>query len=208
MVNIALPRPPRAYRSAVRGRQAEQTRLSVLKAARRLFARDGYVDATIDAIAADAGVSPQTIYAVFGSKPAVLAALLESLVASVRLDEASAGAQTPEDQLRRCARIARRIYDALRDTLQAIRVAESLSGELSEIGRTGAAARFANLGRVIETLSSDGALAPNLDAAAALDLLWSLTGPEFYRLLVVERGWSAERYEADLGDLLVRVLLA
>jgi hypothetical protein len=97
------------------------------------------------------------------------------------------------DQLPRCARVARRIYDALRDALQAVRVAEGSAGELAEVVRAREDARFACLSGVIETLSFQGRLAQHLDSAAVHDLLWSLTGPEMYRLLVVDRRWSVFR---------------
>jgi hypothetical protein len=40
----------------------------------------------------------------------------------------------------------------------------------------------------------------------ARDILWALTGGELYRLLVLERGWSPDEYEAWLGEVLVQTL--
>ena len=48
-------------------------------------------------------------------------------------------------------------------------------------------------------------LAPGLDGA--VDLFIALTQPGTYRTLVVERGWSTERFAAWLGDLFVAQLL-
>ena len=56
-------------------------------------------------------------------------------------------------------------------------------------------------------LDARGDLRVDLDRAAAHDLLWSLTGPDLYRLLVAERGWPAGQYETRLYDLLARALL-
>ncbi len=42
----------------------------------------------------------------------------------------------------------------------------------------------------------------------AADVLWALTGPDTYRVFVVERGWSAARYRAWLGTTLERLLFA
>ena len=39
------------------------------------------------------------------------------------------------------------------------------------------------------------------------DLIWAFTGREFYRMLVIERGWSPEEYEHWLGKSLIRTLL-
>ncbi|WP_170225220.1 TetR/AcrR family transcriptional regulator [Nocardioides albertanoniae] len=65
-------------RGAVR---SEQARLSVLEASGRLFAEKGYDHLTIEGIAAEAGVSKQTIYRWWSSKSAVVAdALIEDLL--------------------------------------------------------------------------------------------------------------------------------
>jgi hypothetical protein len=42
----------------------------------------------------------------------------------------------------------------------------------------------------------------------AADLIHALASPEVYGLLVVDRGWSGERYEKWLTALLVDQLLA
>ncbi len=195
----------RRYRSPMRRKQAAQTRARIITASEWLFTRHGYGETTIEAIANRAGVSPQTVYATFGSKAAVLAALLEALVALVRQDEAPVAIVSAEDRLRRCARMARRIYDSLGKVLN---IADGLTGELTDVIRTREEIRLASLSGVIEALSAASALARYPDPAVAHDLLWSLTGHEMYRRLVIERGWSPDRYEAELGELLVRALLA
>src|SRR5579884_477900 len=62
------PQPPRSRRAV----QAEQTRQEILLAARRRFARDGYAATGLKDIAADAGVSVQTLYDSVGSKSDLL----------------------------------------------------------------------------------------------------------------------------------------
>jgi len=51
------------------------------------------------------------------------------------------------------------------------------------------------------------ALRKGLRTDEALDLLWAMTGADLYRLFVVERNWSANRFEAWLGETLERFLL-
>src|SRR5579859_6286799 len=63
----------RPYHSRTRQRQAEETRRRILAATRELFASRGYAETTLEAIAEIAEVSPKTISAVFGSKRAILA---------------------------------------------------------------------------------------------------------------------------------------
>jgi TetR/AcrR family transcriptional regulator of autoinduction and epiphytic fitness len=69
-------RKKRPYNSARRRAQAEQTRRQIVEAARRLFADRGYVGTTVEAIAGQAQVAPETVYAAFGSKRAVLSRLI------------------------------------------------------------------------------------------------------------------------------------
>jgi hypothetical protein len=42
----------------------------------------------------------------------------------------------------------------------------------------------------------------------AADFVWATNAPEFYQLLVGQRGWSPERYERFLADTWRRLLLA
>src|SRR5260370_324577 len=66
----------RPYHSRVRQRQAEETRRRILEVARSLFESQGYAATTLEAIAELAEVSPKTIAAVFGSKRALLAEVI------------------------------------------------------------------------------------------------------------------------------------
>src|SRR5918999_6259691 len=67
----------RPYVSTIRREQAALTRRRILEAADELFAAEGYLRTTVNRIAERAGVSPDTVYAVFGSKGRVLTALLD-----------------------------------------------------------------------------------------------------------------------------------
>jgi AcrR family transcriptional regulator len=64
--------PPRAYGGQPAKRQA------IIDAARRVFLRNGFTDTSVDAIAAVAGVSKQTIYNHFGDKERLFAAVVEA----------------------------------------------------------------------------------------------------------------------------------
>lgn len=61
-----------------RGRSIEKRR-AMLEAARELFVTQGYELASVDAIAARAGVSKRTVYDHFGDKETVFAAVLEAV---------------------------------------------------------------------------------------------------------------------------------
>src|SRR3954451_13651842 len=72
--------PRRAYDSTNRQEQARRTRLAVLTAARARFLADGYAATTIAAVAADAGVSVETVYKAFGNKPGLVKAVFDVAV--------------------------------------------------------------------------------------------------------------------------------
>jgi hypothetical protein len=40
----------------------------------------------------------------------------------------------------------------------------------------------------------------------ARDVLWVASSPNLYRLFVIERGWTPERYEAWLADFMMAML--
>jgi TetR/AcrR family transcriptional regulator of autoinduction and epiphytic fitness len=67
----------RPHDNSRRQAQARATRLRVIEAAKRLFIEHGYPATTIEAIAETADVSLPTLYRLFGSKRALLAAVLD-----------------------------------------------------------------------------------------------------------------------------------
>jgi DNA-binding XRE family transcriptional regulator len=71
-----LKSPKRTYDSSRRQAQANETRRHILEAARKLFIERGYAGATAEAIAAEAGVAAQTIYAIFKNKKRILVSLM------------------------------------------------------------------------------------------------------------------------------------
>lgn len=70
----------RVHPSSGRGRPAggsEQKRTAIVEAALRLFLRDGFERVSVDAIAAEAGVSKRTIYNHYGDKESLFLSVIE-----------------------------------------------------------------------------------------------------------------------------------
>jgi len=67
----------RRYRSPLREQRAAETRAALLTAAHRLFVRDGWAGTGMRDVAAEAGVSTETVYAHFSSKRALLQAVMD-----------------------------------------------------------------------------------------------------------------------------------
>lgn len=206
----------RRYNSPLRAEQANETRRRVLAAARELFVADGYRGTTVAAVASAAGVSPDTIYASLGGKRG----LLERVVAHARED--------PDDPAQRVQRRRREEIHDLADHHERLRRLIGLSCEtLARIspvhavikgaadGDPFAAGLLADmLDRRLEIQSGNvatylsGGLRDGLGLADAAERYSALLSPDLYNLLTVDRGWSPDRYEAWVADLLDRDLLA
>ncbi|MCW2908563.1 MAG: transcriptional regulator, TetR family, partial [Actinomycetia bacterium] len=50
-------------------------------------------------------------------------------------------------------------------------------------------------------------LAPGVSVSDAVDIYLTLVLPEVYRTLVLEQGWTADRYQTWLADTLIHQLL-
>jgi len=197
----------RKYHSPARAEQAGQTRKRILDAARRMIVDKGFADATIEAIAADARVAAPTVYAVFGSKSGILQGLMERAAFNsgyANMVREAMQSNDPETRLRFAAKISRRIYDSLRSESEVLRGAAAIAPDFV---REKERLRFERQAGLVMFLKEKGALRSEVTAAAAGDILWTLTSYDIHRRLVVERKWSADKYEQWLGDTLVGTLL-
>lgn len=200
----------RPYHSRVRQRQAEETRRRILAAARSLFESRGYAVTTLETIAEIAEVSPKTIAAVFGSKRALLAEVINPEAFSTPVQQLIEELRATPDPSRRLwlvAQITRQAYEPLVSELELLRTAGAVVPELMDLAQQIEARRRQNQTRLIASLHEQGVLHPDLSFEEATDALWALTSYDVYRMLVVERRWPPERYETWLGQLLIEHLL-
>ena len=200
----------RPYHSRVRQRQAEDTHWRILTAARSLFASRGYAATTLEAIAELADVSPKTLGAVFGSKRALLAEVInpEAFSPHVRqLIEEVGATEDPSRRLALMAQITRQAYEPLASELELLRTAGAVAPELVDLARQVETRRRQNQARLIASLHEQGALRPGLSLEEAADIVWALSSYDLYRMLVVEQRWEPERYETWLAQILVQQML-
>lgn len=201
----------RSYRSESRREQAAETRRRVLASATKLFLAAGYGEATIERIAEGAKVAPQTVYAAFGSKRGILFALLDRMAAEAdmpRFQKAlAAAAGNPARQLREQIAFNIRFYAGGIALIDIARTASGVEPDLGEMWREGESRRHRAQAGMISEWAQLSALAPGLSAHEATDILWGLSGPDMFRLFVIERRWSRARYERWLVATLERALL-
>jgi len=193
------PRPKRAYDSSKRRAAAEATRLRIAECARLLFAEHGYGATSIEVIAREAGASVPSFYAIYGSKRAVLFALLDA--ADTQADVVTlqkslrAAAGQPREQLRLLVSFARRFYQQSADLIEIAQNASRSEAYLEALWKEGEARRLKGQKPVVHAWAASGILQEGLQEADALDILWSFTSPDHYRLMVTERQWPPEKYE-------------
>lgn len=214
MTEVKKPRP---YDSSLRRRQAAETRLRILHSAESLFAARGYAATTMDAIAHEAGVAVDTVYASFGAKAGVLHRLLDVRVggdeAPVSLLERPGprAVLAEPDSRAMLAAFASSITEILeRSSAVAgiLRGAAAVDGEIAELLAQMEGTRFANLRTVAVTLAERGDLRSDLDVERAAASIWALASPQVHGMLRRDRGWSQEEYSGWLAASLARILLA
>jgi AcrR family transcriptional regulator len=197
--------PKRSYDSPRRREQAAATRRDILAAAQRLFEGQGYSATTMAAIAKEAGVVTKTVYVAFETKSGVLRALWNLLL---RGDDADVPVMDrawyrevlaepdPERQLRLNARNARAVKVRIAGVLDVIRHAAELDAESAELWARIQSDFYDNQRAIVQSLAEKGALLPGLEAVRGSDILWTLNHPDVWHLLVAERGWTPEQWEA------------
>jgi AcrR family transcriptional regulator len=207
----------RKYDSTRRQAQAEETRRQILEAARKLFIKRGYAGATIEAIAMEAKVAPETVYAVFRNKKRILINLMN--VSSPTGDEEHipmlerAGpravsqehdqrrqlqmfAQVVANNLAQVAVVSEMMADAAKTEQDVDRILQKLNHQ-----------RLDHMTFAVQQIASNGPFREKVDEAYAADIVWTLTSPDVFLLLTRDRGWSKDKYAHWLADTLIRVLL-
>jgi AcrR family transcriptional regulator len=209
--------PERKYASPRRQEQARETRRRLLDAAYRLFAEKGYAGTSIPAIAQEAGVAVPTVYWAFASKRALLLELISSRTVGDEeqtplaarswwqemLDEPD-----PVHQLELLAAISRQAHERAAGAFEILRGAAASDPEIAALYREGGRRRYEDNQLVAHSLAARGALRPGITGEQATDALWAMSASDWYRMLVVERGWTAEQYEAWYVASLSGFLLA
>jgi AcrR family transcriptional regulator len=212
----AASQPSKRYASEVRDEQARRTRRAIVAAAHDLFLAQGYAATTIDGIAEAAHVSRRTVFNSAGGKAALLKLALDWAI--VGDDESIAMADRPavkaiqaEPDPRKAlmlwvqtvAEVAARIAP-IGEVLTAAADVDPVAAELlAENSRN----RLFGATAFIRYLASLDGLAAGMTEQRAADLCWALMDGHLYRLLVVQRGWSAMEFTRWLSDSLAATLL-
>jgi AcrR family transcriptional regulator len=200
----------RTYNSETRDAQAAQTRSQILEAAKKLFRTEGFDRVTINKLAKAAAVSMPTIYSIFKSKRGVLQSMIDDALPPEQFAELVDGSMqetSPKKRLSITAKLARQIYDAERELMDILRGAAVVAPEFKELEQEREKRRYERQGEYVKKMMQEKLLVKGLTLQKARDILWTLTGRDLYRMLVIERGWKSDEYEKWLTQLLVKSLL-
>lgn len=206
----------RRYDASRRRRAAADTRLVILAAARHLFLTRGYAATTMPAIAEDADVALDTVYAAIGPKPVLFRELIELAISGqdhpVPAEErdyvkAIRAEPDPRRKLALYAHAVRMIQSRLGPLFQVLREAARGEPELAALWSEISQRRAANMHLFTADLAISGGLRDGVTVDEAADIVWATNAPEFYLLLVEERGWDPDRFERWLADAWSRLLL-
>ena len=207
----------RTYDSSRRQAQANETRRHILEAARKLFIERGYAGATAEAIAAEAGVAAQTIYAIFKNKKRILVSLMNVSPATgvedhtPTAERASVQAVSQERdrrrQLQMFAQVVANNLDQVSAVFEVMTEAAKMEPDLDRIIQKLNKQRLENMTFAVQQFAMNGPFRDNMDEAYARDTVWTLTSGEVFLLLTRDRSWSKEKYAEWLAEMLIRALL-
>jgi AcrR family transcriptional regulator len=209
-MNASVKRP---YDASRRQARAQETRQRVMDVAHDLFIAQGYARTTITDIARAAEVSAETIYSVFGNKPALLRRIW---YARFRGDEQDVRLlHRPEIQemlaqrdlvvrLHRHAALVTPVFRRfvpLHRALEAAAASEPSASDMVaeyDAGRLDACTHYARAAR------KTGQLA--VSTAECRDVLNATLDGTLWHRLVYEGGWSDRRFAGFLAKLWVSML--
>ncbi len=203
----------RSYNSPRRAEDARRTRLAIIDAAARLFARDGYAATPIRAIAQEAGVSAQSV-SLMGSKASLLVSAFERSFAGD--DDQLPLMERPE-----LARILQQSDRALMlqqyvtfiaegneragGIWRALMAAADADDAVREVAAGVDRRRRSDIARGADLLVGLGMVGPERRDQAA-DVLGFLTVPSTYLYFVEQSGWSRQQYEQWLLLSIVKLV--
>src|SRR5215469_9462123 len=201
----------RRYDNSRRLAQVRATRLKVIEAAKVLFIDQGYPATTIEAVAESADVALPTLYRLFGSKRALLKALLDITFGGD--DEPVAFGDRPEQQqalgapdttslVRAFAHICRQFMERSSEMFHVLFTAAQVDPEIAELQNEIRRQRHTGQSRIVAAIAGRKALDPELSISDAEDITYAALSPEVYRILTIERGWTADQYERCLTRML------
>jgi AcrR family transcriptional regulator len=204
--SLAKPGP----RAAAPAAQAPQgTRERVLQAAQALIRERGNANFSLVELAAETGLSRQTLYLLFGTRAGLLMALVDDI------DARSSGparlAALREQGERDFEPYVRAWFDYIPVVLPVARALASAAATGDSDARTAWQSRLAKLRtgftQMARGLQADGRLRAGWTVAQAAEWILALTHIDLWQQLVVEAGWKPADHVERVVDTLRKTLV-
>jgi AcrR family transcriptional regulator len=201
-----------------RYQHARATRDAVIAAAHELFVENGYVATSIRAVAARARVAEQTVYRLFDTKAgllreAMLAAVSGTSPGTTGVDDAqlmaAIAAATPTERL---AVIAGWIGESYRRGVAELEgvmfAAADADPRVRDLVRMAREQRYRDVRSMVEAVFEDAVPPTGIDPGDVADYIYAVESSPVYDMLVVERGWTADKYVAWFARMVERLFLS
>ena len=203
-MDIAVKSAPgsRPYDATRRRRRAEASRRTVVARARDLFDQQGFGATTIAQIAAAAGISVEFVYKNFGGKAGLVRAIFDESLLGVgdvpapqRSDLAQATTTDPRTLMRQFGRLVAEVSPLASPVYLLIRdAAASGDAAMAALLREVDDSRYQRMADNARHVLARGFLRPGLTRADVADVFFTATAPALYETLVLQRGWTPQRF--------------
>jgi AcrR family transcriptional regulator len=199
-----------------RGAQARATRRRIVDAATTLFVEKSYGSTTLEQVAELAGVAVQTVYFHFGNKRTVLKEAVD--VAAVGDDEPVAlldrtwmqdvrQEPDPHRLIALWTENSRTVVTRVGPIMGAVREAAVTDPDMAAQWATNEQQRLMAFATLARLLAERDALKPGMSVAEATDVVFGLLSLELYLLLTTRRGWTSQRWQRWVTEMLSAALL-
>ena len=157
-------------------------------------------------VAAAAGVATETVYAYFPSKRALFQAVVDLAVVgddqpialAERAEFAELGRGTREKRIAAAARLVTGVHVRTAAFAKVLREAANSDEEIAGLLHATRERQRRDVTAALESLVGGEVGETDRDG------VWALTSPEVFLLLVEVSGWSVDRYEAWMSEMLRR----
>lgn len=204
----------RRYDSSGRRAQARRSRETILGTAQRQFLDTGYGATTVASIAAEAGVSVETVFKSFGGKSGLVRAIYDRALRGQepassyeRSDEMRARETDPETIMRGWGELTAEVAARMTPIRLLIRAAAVTDPEIAALLTDGDGERLQRMRHHAEFLAGRGYLRDGMSTARAADVLYTCSSLELYDVLVLQRGWPLPDFARFVADFMITVLL-
>jgi len=186
------------------------SRTRALDAALELITRRKGADVSMAEIARASGLSRQGLYLHFPDRANLMVALVrhahEKLVTREPMRSLK-GAPTGLVALRIWVSLQARMNPGVWPVARSLEAVRRSDSDAERAWQNRQMHRLGECRQIVKRLHREGTLKAGITQQTAADLLWSITSLRTWEELVLERGWTAARYEEQLTQLLSDALV-